>query len=87
MPSAPGGNFLLGNALQLAGNACPWGKMLEWVTAAGPCVRIRIGARIGLVVGDPAAMKRIFQVRVKRRGEGGKAGAEPGGFEGVADVC
>ncbi|KDD76540.1 hypothetical protein H632_c190p3, partial [Helicosporidium sp. ATCC 50920] len=53
-------HFLLG---QLVGNNCPWAKMYEWVSEAGSCVRIRIGMRIGIVVADPHAMKRIFQTR------------------------
>ena len=61
IPAAPGGG-LLGHALQLATARCPWEKMLEWAQAKGPLVRFNILQRTGLIVNDPQAVKRIFQV-------------------------
>ena len=62
VPAAPGGNWLLGNALQLA-SGCAWEKMHEWVRARPPLVRFRILHRTGILVNDALAVKRIFQVR------------------------
>ena len=62
IPAAPGGGLLLGHALQLATARCPWEKMLEWAEAKGPLVRFNILQRTGLIVNDPQAAKRIFQV-------------------------
>ena len=61
VPTAPGSNWLLGHVFQLA-SGCAWEKMYEWVGAAPPLVKFRILHRIGVVVGDPRGLKRIFQV-------------------------
>lgn len=82
IPVAPGGNLLLGHALQLfpRGMNCPWERMLDWVRKE-PIARFRIAHRTGLVVNDPAAMKRIFQARGCRLRQGGLAlgGTGPAG--------
>jgi hypothetical protein len=62
IPVAPGGNWLIGHVFQLATN-CPWEQMHEWVRNSPPLVRFRIFHRTGIVVNDPLAIKRIFQVR------------------------
>jgi hypothetical protein len=62
IPLAPGGNWLIGNVIQLATN-CPWEQMHEWVRNSPPLVRFRVFHRTGIVVGDAHAVKRIFQVR------------------------
>ena len=61
VPVAPGGNWLLGHVIPLA-TSCAWEKMHEWVRGSPPLVRFRILHRTGIVVGDPLAVKRIFQV-------------------------
>lgn len=40
-----------------------WDLMEDWVKAQGPIVRFRILGTHGVVVADPLALKRIFQVR------------------------
>lgn len=62
VPSAPGANWLLGHVFQLT-SSCAWEKMYEWVGANPPLIKFRIFHRIGIVVGDPRGLKRIFQVR------------------------
>jgi len=64
IPSAPEGNWLLGHVIPLAKN-CAWEKMYEWVGASPPLIKFRIFHRIGVVVGDPRGLKRIFQTRFK----------------------
>jgi len=61
VPSAPGSNWLLGHVFPLA-SSCAWEKMYEWVGANPPLIKFRIFHRIGIVVGDPNGLKRIFQV-------------------------
>ncbi|KAL6779993.1 CYP745A1 [Auxenochlorella protothecoides x Auxenochlorella symbiontica] len=62
IPSAPGNLPLFGHALTLA-RGCSWGQMYDWVSAAMPVVRFRVGTRTGVIVADPAAFKRIVQTR------------------------
>lgn len=64
VPAAPGSNWLLGHALQLA-TTCAWEKMHEWVRNAPPMVRFRILHRTGIIINDPLVIKRIFQTRFK----------------------
>lgn len=62
VPSAPGGNAILGHVFPLA-TRCAWEKMREWVEASPPLVKFRIFHRTGLIVSDPRGLKRVFQVR------------------------
>lgn len=61
IPCAPEGNWLLGHVIPLA-TSCAWEKMYEWVKARPPLIRFRILHRTGVVIGDPYAVKRVFQV-------------------------
>ncbi|GAB4821188.1 hypothetical protein N2152v2_008234 [Parachlorella kessleri] len=66
VPSAPGGNALLGHVLGLAPPNCAWDRMYDWLKQSpGGILRFRILQRTGILVGDPAAIKRIFQTRQK----------------------
>lgn len=65
VPSAPNGNFLLGHVLALAPPNCAWERMYSWLkkkNAPGGILKVRILHRTGILVGDPLAIKRIFQV-------------------------
>jgi cytochrome P450 len=64
VPAAPGGHWLLGHALPLL-RGCAWEEMRSWVAGAGGIVRFRVLHRTGVVVGDPAALRRVFQTRFK----------------------
>jgi hypothetical protein len=68
MPAAPEGNALLGHALALAPPNSAWEKMYEWLRQSpNGLLRFRILYRTGILVGDPMAIKRIFQVGGRRR--------------------
>lgn len=64
VPSAPGGNWLIGHVLPLI--TCTlrgkgaWDMMEEWL-AGRPIVKFRILGTHGVAVSQPAALKRIFQ--------------------------
>lgn len=78
VPSAPGGNALLGHVIPLAPPNCAWEKMYEWLQkSAGGILKVRILNRTGILVGNPQAMKRIFQVGRRSAGGQGAARAAP----------
>ena len=62
IPLAPGCLPLFGHALSLA-QGCSWGQMYDWLAEKGPIVKFRVGVRQGILVADPASMKRIVQTR------------------------
>jgi cytochrome P450 len=57
-------SVFLGQALTLAGG-CPWEHMYRWVTDKS-LVKFRVAHRTGIIVGDPAGLKRVFQTGYKR---------------------
>ena len=70
IPSAPGGNFLLGHALAML--RAPergygaWDLIEQWAQGAkGGLCRFRILGTHSVVVADPMALKRVFQTRFK----------------------
>lgn len=77
VPAAPEGG-LLGHTLALAPPNCAWEKMYGWLQKSSGILRVRILHRTGIVVSDPRAVKRIFQVR-RRGGRGGRGRA--GGWQ------
>jgi hypothetical protein len=64
VPCAPGAVSILGHIPQLA-SGCSWGKMYDWLGDMPNMVRIHILHRTGVLVSDPAGIKRIFQTRQK----------------------
>jgi cytochrome P450 len=69
IPSAPGGNPLLGHALALlrapASGKGAWDLIEEWANVKGNICRYRILGTHSVIVADPNALKRIFQTRFK----------------------
>lgn len=69
IPSAPGGNPLLGHALALLrapekGKGA-WDLIEEWANVKGNICRFRILGTHSVVVADPGALKRVFQTKFK----------------------
>lgn len=68
LPTAPGCNPLLGHVTSLAPPNCAWEKMYGWMANVPDRIyKVRILHRTGVVVGNPLAIKRIFQVRCGAR--------------------
>ncbi len=69
IPSAPGGNPLLGHALPLlrapeSGKGA-WDVIEEWATVKGGVCRYRILGTHSVIIADAGALKRIFQTKFK----------------------
>lgn len=62
IPCAPGCLPVFGHALTLA-RGCSWGQMYDWLGLHPGIARFRVGTRTGILVEDPAAIKRIVQTR------------------------
>ncbi len=70
IPNASDYNWLLGQAIPLLmapkqQGIGAWDLMMRWLHEKGPIVRFRILGTQGVLVGDPLALKRIFQQRFK----------------------
>lgn len=69
IPSAPGGNLLLGHALAMLNapkrGMGAWDLIEEWAGRKGNVCRFRILGTHSVVVADPGALKRVFQTRFK----------------------
>ena len=63
VPSAPEGNWLLGDMIPLATNS-PWEKMTEWVLAEeSGLIKVRVLNTYLVIVGSPQGLKQIFQTK------------------------
>ena len=63
IPSAPEGNWLLGDMIPLATNS-PWEKMTEWVLAEkSGIIKVHVLNTYLVVVGSPQGLRQIFQTK------------------------
>jgi hypothetical protein len=60
MPGPSGGNLLLGDTLAMVSGRT-WDVMFKWVEKV-PIAKFRLLYRTGVLVGDAAGLKRVFQV-------------------------
>ncbi|KAG2487471.1 hypothetical protein HYH03_013893 [Edaphochlamys debaryana] len=69
IPSAPGAIPLLGHVIPMLTcvrqNKGAWDVMEDWMNKLGPIVKYNIAGTQGVVVRDPAALKRIWQTGYK----------------------
>lgn len=72
VPSAPEGNWLLGDMVPLATDS-PWEKMTEWVLAEkSGIIKVHVLNTYLVIVGSPQGLKQIFQTKQRDYGKDAK---------------
>ncbi|CAG9467343.1 unnamed protein product [Pedinophyceae sp. YPF-701] len=68
IPAPAGGNFLLGNVLQML-SGVPWDLTALWAKQAGGLARFRVLDKQCVTTDSPEALKRMFQSRFENYGK------------------